>query len=187
MKEKLKLHWQLFWAFFKIGILTIGGGLAMLPMLQREVVEKYKWCSEEQLLDIYAIGQCTPGIIAVNTATYIGYLEAGVLGSITATAGMIAPSLIIIIAIAAFLNPYMSNKYVAYAFSGIRVVVCAMMFNTVILMAKKGIKDLIGGFIFLGALLLATFTPIPVAIIVVLAGVLGVVLGIINRRKEGKK
>ena len=81
----MKQLMELFWAFFRIGSFTFGGGMAMLPMLKREVVVKYGWSTEEELLDIYAIGQCTPGIIAVNTATYIGYQQKGLLGSIFGT------------------------------------------------------------------------------------------------------
>ena len=92
----MKKYWELFVSFFKVGLLTFGGGYAMLPMLQREVVEKRGWITEEQILDCYAIGQCTPGVIAVNTATYVGMLQAGPLGAACATLGVIFPSLLII-------------------------------------------------------------------------------------------
>lgn len=133
MKELL----ELFWAFFRIGGLTFGGGLSMLPMLKYELVEKKKWITEEGLLDCYAIGQCTPGIIAVNTATYVGYKRRGIAGGIFATLGMVAPSLIIITAIALFLERYMDNKWLGHALMGVRAVVCALMLNTVVTLAKK--------------------------------------------------
>ena len=100
--ERIKNLFQLYWSFFKIGGLTFGGGLSMLPMLERELVQRRKWVTEEEILDFYAIGQCTPGIIAVNTATFVGYKKEKILGGIFATLGMISPSIIVISLVAAF-------------------------------------------------------------------------------------
>ena len=172
---------ELYWAFFRIGGFTFGGGMAMLPMLKREVVEKYHWSTEEDLLDIYAIGQCTPGIIAVNTATYIGYQQKGVLGSIFATLGMISPSILIISLIATILKSFINLPIVLHALSGIRIVVCALMIQTVYSLAKAGIKNKLGLLIFLGGFLIATFTPVPTILLVVAAAVIGIVTSI---RKE---
>ena len=122
---------DLFLTFARIGAFTFGGGYAMLPMLQKEVVEKRKWATEQQLADYYAIGQCTPGVIAVNTATFIGYSEAGVIGAIFATLGVVFPSVVIISIIAAFLMNFTQYKIVQYAFSGIRVCVCVLIFDAV--------------------------------------------------------
>ena len=105
----MKEYLELYWAFFRIGGLTFGGGLSMLPMLKYELVEKKKWVSEEQLLDCYAVGQCTPGIIAVNTATYVGYLKKGLSGAIWGTAGMISPSILLITTLCLFLNNFMDG------------------------------------------------------------------------------
>lgn len=174
---------QLYISFFKIGGLTFGGGLAMLPMLERETVTNHGWCTEEELLDIYAIGQCTPGIIAVNTATYIGYKEAGFLGSLFATLGVITPSIVIICLIATILNSLIDLPVIVHALSGIRIVVCALMLNTVLTMAKKGIVDKLGGIIFVSAFVLACFSPVPTAILVVLAGI----TGIITKKVKGGK
>ena len=140
MKELLKLYG----AFFRIGLFTFGGGYAMLPMLQREVVDKYGWASEEELLDCYAIGQCTPGVIAVNTATYVGFRRRGVAGGIVATLGVISPSLIIILAVAMVLSRFMDNPYVTRAFAGIRIAVCALVASSVIKLARKSVKDVAG-------------------------------------------
>lgn len=175
---------ELFISFFKIGGLTFGGGLAMLPMLTRETVDNHGWCTEEELLDIYAIGQCTPGIIAVNTATYIGYKEAGFFGSLFGTLGVISPSIIIICLIATILQNFIDLPVVVHALSGIRVVVCSLMMNTVFTMAKKGIVDKIGGVIFISAFVLACFTPVPTAILVVTAGILGIT---VKKFKGGKQ
>lgn len=172
---------ELYWAFFRIGGFTFGGGMAMLPMLKREVVEKYHWSTEEDLLDIYAIGQCTPGIIAVNTATYIGYQQKGVLGSIFATLGMISPSILIISLIATILKSFINLPIVLHALSGIRIVVCALMIQTVYSLAKAGIKNKLGLLIFLAGFLIATFTPVPTILLVIAAAVIGIVTSI---RKE---
>lgn len=172
---------ELYCTFFRIGGLTFGGGMAMLPMLKREIVEKYGWATEEELLDIYAIGQCTPGVIAVNTSTYIGYQQGKLVGSIFATLGMISPSLIIISLIASILKEFMTLPIVLHALAGIRITVCALMLNTVFSLMKSGIKDKLGVLLFLFGFLLATFTPIPTILLVVCAAVIGI---FVKLRKE---
>lgn len=171
----MKKLMELFWAFFRIGSFTFGGGMAMLPMLKREVVVKYGWSTEEELLDIYAIGQCTPGIIAVNTATYIGYQQKGILGSIFGTLGMITPSIIIISLIATILRNFIDLPIVLHALSGIRIVVCALMLQTVYSLAKAGIKNKLGLFLFLAGFLVATFTPVPTILLVLFAAIVGII------------
>lgn len=180
----MKKIWELFNSFFKIGILTYGGGLAMLPMLKREVVEHRNWATEEELLDVYAISQCTPGIIAVNTATYIGYKEKGIWGGILATLGVVSPSLIIICLVASVLKQFMQNEILLHALSGVRIVVCALMINTVVTMTKKGVKDGFGIVLFLAAFLLATFTPVPIVLLIVGAGCAGVVIKKVGGKKS---
>lgn len=175
---------ELYISFFRIGALTFGGGLAMLPMLQREVVTERHWCTEEELLDMYAIGQCTPGIIAVNTATYVGYKQAGFIGGVAATLGVISPSIVIICLVASILQNFIHLPAVVHALAGIRIVVCALMLNTVVSMAKKGIVDKLGAVLFVTAFLLACFTPVPTAVIIVLAGIIGVIASHIRRRKS---
>lgn len=172
---------ELYCTFFRIGGLTFGGGMAMLPMLKREIVEKYGWATEEELLDIYAIGQCTPGVIAVNTSTYIGYQQGKLVGSIFATLGMISPSLIIISLIASILKEFMALPIVLHALAGIRITVCALMLNTVFSLMKSGIKDKLGVLLFLFGFLLTTFTPIPTILLVVCAAVIGI---FVKLRKE---
>ena len=122
MKEKLKQLFGLFGAFAVVGVTTFGGGYAMLPALQREVVEKRRWATEEEVMDWYAIGQCTPGVIAVNTSTFIGYRLRGVPGAITATAGMVFPSLVIITIIAAFIQQFAHLAVVQHAFAGLSLI-----------------------------------------------------------------
>ena len=170
------LNLELYWAFLKIGGLTFGGGLTMLPMLKYELVERKKWVEEEELLDCYAIGQCTPGIIAVNTATYVGYKKNGIAGGIFATLGMVTPSLVIITIIAASLRNFMDYAVVQHALNGIKAVVCALMLNTVITLAKKSLVSMACYMICAAVLLLALFTPVPTIVLVVLAGITGVLL-----------
>lgn len=185
MRKSIKT--ELFGAFFRIGIMTFGGGLTMLPMLKYEIVEKKKWCSEEQLLDCYAVGQCTPGIIAVNTATYVGYLKAGISGGIFATLGMVMPSLIIITLVAAFLREFMDNIWLQHALMGVRGIVCALMFNTVLNLAKKSLVHPICYGICLVAFLLSLLTPVPTIIIVIVSAILGNLLSGFAEKKEGGK
>ncbi len=128
----MKILLQLFIVFFKIGSLTFGGGIAMLPMLQREIVEDKKWATEEELIDYYSIGQCTPGIIAINTATFIGYKIRGKIGAIFSTLGIVCPSLIIIIIIASFIKNFLHIKWVLYAFAGIKIAVAGLILDAFI-------------------------------------------------------
>lgn len=133
----MKMLWDLFVSFVLIGTMTFGGGYAMLPMLTREIVDKHGWATHEELLDYFAIGQCTPGVIAVNTATFIGYRRKGALGAAVATIGVALPSLIIIVIIASFLNNFMHIAWIAHAFAGVRIAVCALIASTVWGLCKR--------------------------------------------------
>ena len=183
----MKVLWDMFLTFARIAGLTFGGGYAMLPMLQREVVEKHHWATEEELADYYAIGQCTPGVIAVNTATFIGYRQAGIMGGIFATLGVVFPSLVIITVIAAFLTNFADLEVIQYAFEGIRVCVCVLIFNAVQKLWKKSVIDRPTTVIFLLVFLVSAglavgqsfypelFSVSPI-VYVVIAGTAGVVL-----------
>ena len=155
MKELI----DLFLTFARIGGLTFGGGYAMLPIIQKEVVEKRKWATEQEVADYYAIGQCTPGVIAVNTATFIGYKNKGILGGIVATLGVVFPSIIIISIIAMFISNFADLEVVKYAFSGIRVCVCVLIINAVIKLGKTSIIDTISFLIFLVVFIASAFFP----------------------------
>ena len=137
MKELAKL----FFAFFKIGLFTFGGGYAMLPMMERELIDNNGWATHEELLNYYAVAQCTPGVIAVNTATFVGTKRRGLLGGIFATLGVITPSVIIILIIASLVDHFADNEYVLRAFVGIRVAVSALIAASIIKMAKQTLKD----------------------------------------------
>ncbi len=149
---------DLFLTYFRVGAVTFGGGYAMIPILEREVVKKKNWVSEEELLDYYAISQCTPGVIAVNAATFVGYKMAGVLGSIFATLGVISPSIIIITIIANMLSVFSDNRYVTSAFKGISIAVCALVFTTVVGMIKKNVKNI-------SSVILAVFAFVAIGIL----------------------
>lgn len=164
---------SLFLTFAKIGACTFGGGYAMLPILQREVVEKKGWATEDQLADYYAVGQCTPGIIAVNTATFVGCAQGGVAGGILATLGVVAPSVAIICVIAAFLQNFADAPVVIHAFAGIRACVCALIFSSVIKLAKKSVVNWPSAALFLAVLLLSALAGLSPVLLVVLAGVCG--------------
>ena len=173
---------QLFRAFFSIGLFTFGGGYAMLPMLQREVVQKHEWVTEEELLNCYAIAQCTPGVIAVNTATYVGCKVAKVLGSAVATIAVVLPSLLIISLIALVLNNFMEYEIVSHAFAGIRVAVAVLVGKALIGLYRKGIKGALSNGILIAVLVLSIVTEISPVVIVAAAICLGILLQIKNRR-----
>ena len=167
---------DLFLVFAKIGVMTIGGGLTMLPLLQREIVERTKWATEDELLDYYAISQCTPGIIAVNTATFVGSKQRKTLGGIFATLGMVFPCIVIITVIAALLAEFAHYPVVQNAFRGIRAGVCALMLNTVIKLFKKSVKGALTGAIWLVVCIGMLFLHISPILYVVAAALLGIVL-----------
>lgn len=171
-----KLLGQLFLTFAKVGVMTFGGGMAMLPILQREVVEGKGWATDEELVDYFAIGQCTPGIIAVNTATFVGQKQAGILGGIAATLGIVFPSLVIIMALAGVINSFSHLAWVQHAFAGIRVCVCVLIFNAVLKLWKGAVKDVWGLVIFLVILALSVFTKLSPIIYVLAAAVAGLLI-----------
>jgi chromate transporter len=171
----MKEYMELFMAFARVGVLTFGGGYAMLPILQREVAEKKNWVTEEELMDYYAIGQCTPGVIAVNTATFVGQKRKGIPGGIIATLGVVFPSLIIISVIAAFISNFSDMAVVQNAFAGIRACVCVLIFNAVLKLWKKSVVDGVTLAIFLAVFfgsMLLDITPVVFILAAALAGIL---------------
>ena len=183
MKEKLKRLFGLFGAFAVVGVTTFGGGYAMLPALQREVVEKRRWASEEEVMDWYAIGQCTPGVIAVNTATFVGQKQAGIPGGIFATLGVVFPSLVIIMIIAAFIQNFAHLPAVQNAFAGIRVCVCVLILNAVVKLWKKSVVDWKTFLVFLLVFAGSVFLNISPVLYVLAAAVAGIVIRELEARK----
>lgn len=178
------LIWQLYWAWFRMGLFTFGGGYAMLPMIQKEVIDRYHWADEEEVLDYYAVGQCTPGAIAVNTATFIGYKVGGTAGGIISTLGVVTPSLLIISVIAALLQNFADYPAVQHALAGIRVAVCVLMFVSVEKLLKSGVKDFPSWIIFGAAFVLSYFTKISTVILVVLAGAAGLAVSSVRKSRK---
>lgn len=181
----MKQLFDLFVSFFKIGLFTFGGGYAMLPMLQREIVEKHRWATEEDVLDYYAIGQCTPGVIAVNTATFVGVKLAGAVGGAVSTIAVVCPSLIIITVISTILRNFASYAVVQHAFAGIRVAVAALVVVSVAKLFKKGVKGALGGVIFAASLLLVFLTDLSPIWIVLAVIAVGVVKALLASRGKG--
>ena len=169
----MNINLDLFLTFARIGVCTFGGGYAMLPIMERELIEKKGWATQEELADYYAVGQCTPGIIAVNVSTFVGKNKGGIAGSILATLGVVFPSVVIILALAAFLENFMHLPWVTHAFNGIRAGVVALILSSVIKLFKGAVKDVPTRIVYGAVLLLAAagaFLPMP-------AGVLGAALG----------
>lgn len=172
----MKLLIDLFITFAKIGAVTFGGGYAMLPILQREIVENKHWGTDEELADYYAIGQCTPGVIAVNVGTFIGRKVAGNIGGVVATLGVVFPSLVIITLLAGVIQAYASVEWVKHAFAGIRVCVCVLIFNAVIKLFSKSIIDAWTLGMYLMILAGSMFLKLSPVIFVVMAGIAGIIL-----------
>lgn len=172
----MNLYWKLFWIFAKVGVCTFGGGYAMLPILQRELVEKRGWVREEELTDYFAIGQCTPGVIAVNTATFVGHKLKGPAGGVVATLGVVFPSIVIIMVIAAFLQNFAELPAVIHAFNGVRACVCALILSSVLKLRKSTMVDVPTVLIFAVVVVLAVvgnFVTFPAG--TTLAAVMGFV------------
>ena len=166
---------DLFFTFARVGVMTFGGGYAMLPILQREVADNKGWATEDQLADYYAVGQCTPGVIAVNTATFVGSSQAGIAGGVVATLGLVFPSIVIILVIAAFLSNFMDNPWVIHAFNGVRAGVVALILSSVIKLVKGAVIDWPTRILYAAVLILAAagaFVQLP-------DGPLGAVLDVI--------
>ena len=179
----MNIYLDMFVTFAKVGVMTFGGGYAMLPILQREVVENKGWAKEEELMDYFAIGQCTPGIIAVNTATFIGQKHKGILGGVVATLGVAFPSLIIISLLAGVIEAFSHIVWVQNAFGGIRVCVCILIFNAVIKLFKKAVIDKFTLLIFLVTAFGSCFTSLSPVIFVVFSAVAAIILKNLGGKK----
>lgn len=170
MKEILNI----FAIFFRMGAFTFGGGYAMLPIIQEEIVNKRNWATDDEIIDYYAIGQCTPGIIAVNTATFIGFKIKGIPGAIAATIGLVSPSLIIISIIAKFFKEFQDLEIVQHAFNGIQVVVVALIAITVANMFKQSVKDNYGRILFAAAFIIIGVLKLSPIIVVIFSSLFGI-------------
>lgn len=184
-KENFKTVFELFTTFFKIGLFTFGGGYAMIPLIQRETAEKRSWVSKRDILDVIAVAESTPGPIAINSATFVGYQTAGFAGAFAATFGVVLPSFIIIYIIAKFLRNFNDITAVKYAFFGIRAAVLALMVNSVIKMAKQVPNTLFSYILGILSFAAVVFFDIPVLAVIVLSGITGIAMVLL--RKGGAK
>ena len=183
MKLDLKKSWSLFVTFFKIGAFTFGGGYAMIPLIQKETVENKGWITDDDILEIIAIAESTPGPIAINSATFVGYRTCGVLGAACATFGVVLPSFVIILAISYMLREFQELKAVQYAFNGIRVGVLALLFKALWGMYKKSPKGWAAYVVMAAAFVLTAFLNINVLLVIVLCAVFGLVTAILAERR----
>jgi len=183
MKSKIRQLLELYLAFVKVGAFTFGGGLAMMPIMQRELIEKRGWITDEELIDYYAIGQSTPGIIAVNVATFVGYKRLGWIGGIIATLGVITPSLIIIMLLAGAISSIDKYPAVQKALRGINVAVAALLTSVVVKFAKKTIKNLWNVIFMLIAFSLIYFFKVQSVWIIITSLLLGCLLTIYRQKK----
>lgn len=184
--KKLKQFLELYYVFAKIGTFTIGGGLAMMPMIQKELIEKRHWITDDELLDYYAVGQSTPGIVAVNVSTFVGYKQLGILGGIIATFGMVTPSLVIIMLLAKFINSIDDYPIVQKALKGINVAVTALLTSVVINFSKKTIKNVFNAICMMISFVVVFFLKIQSFYIILAALLIGTIITAIKLKKENK-
>ena len=197
MKGKLRMKdlLELYWAYLKIGCVNFGGGYAMLPLLERELVTKRGWTTMEELRDYFAIGQCTPGVIALNVSTFIGQKRKGVAGAIAAMLGFLTAPIAIILVIAAFLRNFAELEVVQHAFAGIRVCVCVLILQAVLRLWKSSVVDVFTMVLYAVILALSavsTFTSllpfkIPAAVLVILAGLAGLAAFLVKNKKNAAR
>ena len=173
---------RLFLTFAYIGAVSFGGGYSMLPMFQHELVDKNNWLTNEELTDIFSASQCIPGIIACNCAVFVGYKQKGVAGGVASALGAVSPSVVIILVIAAFISNYTDVPAVRWAFAGVRVCVCVLIINTVIKLWKQAVIDKPAIIVFSVVFLVSVFTSLPAAILVISAGIAGVVISRLRMR-----
>lgn len=182
---------KLFFEFFKIGLFTFGGGLSMIPFIQKSVVEKNKWMSEDEMIDMLAISESTPGPIAINCATFVGYRVGKIRGAILSTLGVVLPSFIIILIISLFYEKFIEVKVIKWAFLGIKAGVAALILNAGLKILKKTEHNLFSFAIMLLAIEIALFTSIHTVFVIIFGLVVGVVfyslLYHFDKKKENKE
>ena len=184
MESKFYKAFTLFLTFFKIGAFTFGGGYAMIPLIQREVVENKKWITDDDILEIIAIAESTPGPIAINSATFVGYRVCGFWGSFFATTGVVLPSFVIILAISFILNQFQNITAIQYAFNGIRAGVLALLLKALWTMYKKCPKNIVSYIVMAFAFVTTAFLDIPVLAVIISCAVFGLVSSIVTKRRN---
>jgi len=184
---KLKTLWQVFWSFFKIGAFTFGGGYAMIPLIQKEAVEKKKWVTDDDILEVIAIAESTPGPIAINSATFVGYRAAGVLGSVCATLGVVLPSFVVILVISFALQQFQDIKQVQWAFKGIGAGVVALLIKSLWTMYKKSPKGWVAYVAMAGAFIMTAIVNVSAIFVIIGCAVFGLVTSLIMKKKEAEQ
>ena len=183
---RLKRLWSLFCTFFKIGAFTFGGGYAMIPLIQKEAVENKKWITDDDILEIIAIAESTPGPIAINSATFVGYRTAGFWGAFCATTGVVLPSFVIILAISFVLREFQALKAVQYAFNGIRAGVLALLFKALWSMYQKAPKNWVSFVVMAASFVLTAFLEVDVLFVIVGCAVFGLVTSWLVKKEVEK-
>ncbi len=186
MENKFSRILQLFLVFLKIGAFTFGGGYAMIPIIQKEIVEKKKWITDDDILEIIAIAESTPGPIAINSATFVGYRVAGFFGAMFATLGVVLPSFVIILLISFVLREFQDIPAVQYAFNGIRAGVLALLIKALVAMYKKAPKGLVGYIVMGASFIITAFFDINVLFVIIGCAVFGLVTSLIAERRSNK-
>lgn len=187
LRTRLKALWQLFWAFFKIGSFTFGGGLAMLPLIQKEVVDKQKWTDEEEILEIFALSQSLPGVISINTSIFVGNRVAGIFGAIAAIAGTALPAFISIILVLVLLMQFKDNIYVEKVFSGIKAASAALILLAAVKLGKSAVKGKTGLVIAAASFLAIVLFNVSAAWAVILGGLAGFILYLLRGRSADER
>ncbi len=177
---------SLFWTFFKIGAFTFGGGYAMIPLIQREVVENHNWLNDDDILSVIAISESTPGPIAINMATFVGYRTAGMLGSTFATLGVVLPSFVIILLVSGLLREFYHLKAVAYAFQGIRAGVLALIFKALWTLYKKCPHNPLSYVLMAAAFVIVAFFNVSALVVIIGCALCGLISSLIMARRDKK-
>ncbi len=186
MKDSVKRLWQVFFTFFKIGAFTFGGGYAMIPLIQKETVEKHKWISDDDILEIIAIAESTPGPIAINSATFVGYRTCGVLGAMCATLGVVLPSFVVILVLSFVLRQFHDVQAVQWAFNGIRAGVLALLVKALWTMYQKSPKGWPAYVVMIGAFVLTAIWDVNVIFVIIGCGIFGLVTSLLLERRAQK-
>ena len=180
----MRKNLELFLTFLKIGAFTFGGGYAMIPLIQREVCTNKKWLNEKEISDIVAVSESTPGPIAINAATFVGYRTNGFTGACTATLGVVLPSFLIISLISLILNEFQSFRTVQYAFMGIRAAVLALILKALWMMFRSTNKNAVSYVIMGAALILTAFLKIDAVFVIIGCGLFGLIWSLLNRKEQ---
>jgi len=183
-KSKAKVLWELFLTFFKIGAFTIGGGLAMIPIIEKEIVDKKGYIGKEELVDAFAVAQSLPGVVAINSSIYVGYRVAGMIGALVTVFGVVLPSFIIILLIAVLFKAVSGNLIIDKALTGAKAGIAGVIATVVVRLGKQIIKDVFAAVLAVIAFILAFVFDVNIAVIIILGALTGLVFYRLRRLKD---